>query len=721
MFAWFFSGSVQLECVVVINVGYSFIAIGYLCLAAVFVIRLRSLWLGEEPRWMLPTMIAGMVWMTVMRMISIIGFEGDILMPALRHPHYPMCYSDITRGWRFIGWAGSAVFDVLIYGLTLYRVRQLSVSLSRNSAAIIRLRNFVWSSSTIYFAVSFSTNLATTLSLLVTRDVILQQLPAVFSALINSVIACRIVFHSDLFSEGKTSLLVIDPRSRDESETRKRERAREVMREIVPVDRGLGGSASGSLTARSRSAHRIPLDPLRPLQDDPLRPDQQLNSSDHMRRVDADGEPFSDRRGPRVASSLATKQSSETVATRVKMPFNPSSDGSLRSRCPLTGEVILPPRKSGQSSSIFDPHMEENTDDEDHSPHICPSALAAASQSGNRLIPRALRRNKDVQVQCPNLARQIAVDVTATTPAMEIKVDQVIAEQVAAAFPGLSQSLSSHETFSPYAGPPQPSCPLSGGTTSPCPLSTDATSSTRKSEQGSVPFQSHDQQDSDDDASPHICPSALAAASKKGNRFLPQALQKNKGAQIQCPKLARQIAVDVTAPTTTMQNSAIRAIAEQAQAVTAVGQTLGFASVQPHGTPDQNDFVPYIGPKPSCPLSRDAVSSPRRSEQNSVRERVQAIDDIDDDDDHDGPPHVCPSALAAASNKGSRFLPQALRKNKDVHIQCPKMARQVAVDVTAQTPAMDESAIRDCRASSRTHGGRSFRQPLFSPHAGAPE
>ncbi len=178
------------------------------------------MWHGEEPRWMLPLIWISLSWIVIMRVIANSGMRGRNLNSDQLVPHYPVCFAIRPPVWRHSGWVGAAAFDLLIYGLTVYRIRELSRSLSRNSAALFQLRSFIWTSSTLYFAAAFCCDLACALTLQLHRNAILPSIPFFISQFCNTVIACRIVFHSDLFSEGKTGLLVIDPRYREASRAR---------------------------------------------------------------------------------------------------------------------------------------------------------------------------------------------------------------------------------------------------------------------------------------------------------------------------------------------------------------------------------------------------------------------------------------------------------------------------------------------------------------------
>ncbi len=189
-------------------------------LAVILVVRLRSMWHGEEPRWMLPLVYSVLTWIIVMRVVGSSGMRGQNVPAALLVRHYPLCIPVRAPRWRHAGWYGAAVFDLLIYALTLYRMRELSRSLSRNSAALFQLRNFIWTSSTLYFAISFTSDVICASVLLFARNAVLPAIPLMLSQFCNTVIACRIVFHSDLFSEGKTGLLVIQQRYREASKNR---------------------------------------------------------------------------------------------------------------------------------------------------------------------------------------------------------------------------------------------------------------------------------------------------------------------------------------------------------------------------------------------------------------------------------------------------------------------------------------------------------------------
>ena len=223
---WFFYPPTKaMNCQVTITMIFLFMAISYICLANVFVVRVKSLWSTSAPRWFAPMLHTAVVIVSGCWLASVAGFHGDPVPDAMQIRHAPVCIAAPAPYWRVLGWSAAAVFDVIIYVLTLIKINELKhITLAtKDNDSIQRLRAFVFNSSTIYFVISFSCNVGCALILSFYRNMILQNIPILVSAMMNAIIACRVVFHSDLFSDGKTGLLVIDPLRRSAS-WRRRER-----------------------------------------------------------------------------------------------------------------------------------------------------------------------------------------------------------------------------------------------------------------------------------------------------------------------------------------------------------------------------------------------------------------------------------------------------------------------------------------------------------------
>ncbi|KDN43422.1 hypothetical protein K437DRAFT_152418 [Tilletiaria anomala UBC 951] len=242
-FWFFFPPENVVNCQASITIIFAFMAITYICLANIFILRLRALWGGSGPQYLVPVLYAMMFVVSGCWIGSVAGFHGQAIPPMLQVRHGPVCMPAPAPYWRVLGWTAAAIFDVVLYVLTLIKVQQLRhFAALQDNASIKTLRRFVFNSSTAYFLVSFSCNISCIFILSFYRNMILQNIPILVSAIMNAIIACRVVFHSDLFSDGKTGLLVIDPLRRSMS-SRRRDRVvgRMTTADMLQAQRGVRG------------------------------------------------------------------------------------------------------------------------------------------------------------------------------------------------------------------------------------------------------------------------------------------------------------------------------------------------------------------------------------------------------------------------------------------------------------------------------------------------
>lgn len=148
---------------------------------------------------------------------SIPGFKATSVNKAFRQPYTTGCSPAPSPEWRAMGFGAAAVFDVVILVLSIRSVSRHSSEKLRPIYKAFRYgisdRNdtggFIILSSTITFIISFPLNTICFFVTIFSKNLILSNIPIAIASLFNFMIATRLVFHSNQWSQGKSALLTM--------------------------------------------------------------------------------------------------------------------------------------------------------------------------------------------------------------------------------------------------------------------------------------------------------------------------------------------------------------------------------------------------------------------------------------------------------------------------------------------------------------------------------
>lgn len=148
---------------------------------------------------------------------SIPGFKAAPVAKAIRQPFSSGCSPAPSPEWRAMGFGAAAIFDIAVLILSIRSVSRHSQEKFRPIYKAFRYgisdRNdtggFIILSSTITFIISFPLNTICFFVTIFSKNLILSNIPIALTALFNFMIATRLVFHSNQWSQGKSALLTM--------------------------------------------------------------------------------------------------------------------------------------------------------------------------------------------------------------------------------------------------------------------------------------------------------------------------------------------------------------------------------------------------------------------------------------------------------------------------------------------------------------------------------
>ncbi|PWN31530.1 uncharacterized protein FA14DRAFT_162539 [Meira miltonrushii] len=148
---------------------------------------------------------------------SIPGFKAAAVNQLIRQPFSGGCSPAPSPQWRAMGFGAAAIFDVVILVFSIRSVSRHSSEKFRPIYKAFRYgisdRNdtggFIILSSTITFIISFPLNTICFFVTVFSKNLILSNIPIAIAALFNFMIATRLVFHSNQWSQGKSALLTM--------------------------------------------------------------------------------------------------------------------------------------------------------------------------------------------------------------------------------------------------------------------------------------------------------------------------------------------------------------------------------------------------------------------------------------------------------------------------------------------------------------------------------
>ncbi|CEH18633.1 hypothetical protein CBOM_05356 [Ceraceosorus bombacis] len=203
----FFGDSVP-NCQAGLNLVYVFFQPGQICHVIISVLRVHALSNGSNQIWR-PLSVLGFV-TCVIWIAAIPFFKAGPVEPAMAVHYQPVCQPLPSPAFRVMGWGAAAGFDMI-----MYVVSTMLISSRLLSAFSPKAKRFMHDTTTFLFLVSITANLSCFFTILFYKNLILANVPIPIQFVLNSVVATRIVLHTDVWMDrGKTGLLVL-PRSTD--------------------------------------------------------------------------------------------------------------------------------------------------------------------------------------------------------------------------------------------------------------------------------------------------------------------------------------------------------------------------------------------------------------------------------------------------------------------------------------------------------------------------